>query len=71
MEQNADEKLSSALRKTAVISRFYAVFSEYGQDFSQKSIWFDNIDKAVSFKKEMERRKGKFIILEKSGENGL
>jgi len=55
----------------AVISRFYAVFSDYGQDFSQRSIWFDNIDKAVSFKKEMESRKGKFIILEKSGENGL
>jgi hypothetical protein len=55
----------------AVISRFYAVFSDYGQDFSQRSIWFDNIDKVIILKKEMESRKGKFIILEKSGENGL
>jgi hypothetical protein len=55
----------------AGISRFYAVFSDYGQDFSQRSIWFDNIDKAIILKKEMESRKGKFIILEKSGEKGL
>ena len=55
----------------AVISRFYAVFSDYGTDFSQRSIWFDCIDKAIDCKQEMIGRKGKFIILEKSGENGL
>jgi hypothetical protein len=55
----------------AVISRFYAVFSDYGTDFSQRSIWFDDINKAIKVKQEMIGRKGKFIILEKSGENGL
>lgn len=59
------------LRLGAVISRFYAVFSDYGTDFSQRSIWFDDINKAIKFKQEMIGRKGKFIILEKSGENGL
>ena len=66
-----NEELNQPSCLGGVIRRFYAVFSDYGQDFSQRSIWFDNIDKAVSFKKEMESRKGKFIILEKSGENGL
>jgi len=65
------KSIKQSLSQPTVISRFYAVFSDYGQDLSQRSIWFDNIDKAVSFKKEMENKKGKFIILEKSGLNGL
>lgn len=59
------------LQQGAVISRFYAVFSDYGTDFSQRSIWFDDVNKAIKVKQEMISRKGKFIILEKSGENGL
>lgn len=67
----ANEETKPASCQTAVISRFYAVFSDYGTDFSQRSIWFDDVNKAIDFKQEMIGRKGKFIILEKSGEKGL
>ena len=55
----------------AVVSRFYAVFSDYGHDLTQKSIWFDNPQKAIDYKNDKMNKKGKYIILEKSGENGL
>lgn len=54
-----------------VISRFYAVFSDYGHDLTQKSIWFDNPEKAIEYKNDKMNAKGKYIILERSGENGL
>jgi len=55
----------------AVISRFYAVFSDYGHDLTQKSIWFTDPQKAIDFKNDKMNAKGKYIILERSGENGL
>jgi hypothetical protein len=57
--------------KTAVISRFYAVFSDYGHDLTQKSIWFTDPQKAIDFKNDKMNAKGKYIILERPGENGL
>lgn len=54
-----------------VISRFYAVFSDYGHDLTQKSIWFNSPEKAIEYKNNKMNAKGKYIILERSGENGL
>jgi hypothetical protein len=55
----------------AVIRRFYAVFSDHGNDLTQKSIWFDDPQKAIDYKNDKMNTKGKYIILEKSGKNGL
>jgi hypothetical protein len=70
-EKNINEPQSPVFLVGAAIIRFYAVFSDYGTDFSQRSIWFNDINEAIEFKQEMSSRKGKFIILEKAGENGL
>ena len=70
-EQNINEPQKPAPLQGDVISRFYAVFSDYGNDLTQKSIWFDNPEKAIEYKNDKMKAKGKYIILEKSGENGL
>ena len=65
------ENENQRLRLGAVTNRFYAVFSDYGHDLAQKSIWFADPQKAIDFKNDKINAKGKYIILEKSGENGL
>jgi hypothetical protein len=67
----SDNTQAKPLDKTTVISRFYAVFSDYGHDLTQKSIWFTDPQKAIDFKNDKMNAKGKYIILERSGENGL
>jgi len=66
---NTEETINRDLG--TIIKRFYAVFSDYGHDLTQRSIWFDNPEKAVEFKNDKMNGKGTYIILEKSCENGL
>ena len=47
--------------------RMYAVFSEHGSDFTQRSRWFDEKQEALEYLKEIKIvRKGEFVILEKT-----
>jgi len=70
-ENSSKKHEDKALSQDAVISRFYAVFLDHGHDLTQKSIWFDNPQKAIEYKNDKMNTKGKYIILERSGENGL
>lgn len=53
------------------ITRFYAVFQNYGHDLTQKSIWFDSPQKAIDYMTDEDLPIRRYIILEKTGEYGL